>query len=141
MCAAVVWKEELADEKLSVNYEYLRTEKTGGWDVRQWDIKLQLPKISEGEDLILTVDYLGDAAHLYLGERLIADDYCKGIPWRIGLKRFYEELKEQKLTLLILPLAKEQPVYLERFPERREEELVRLGGIHAEWKKEVLLSF
>ncbi|MBU9745472.1 beta-galactosidase [Lachnospiraceae bacterium ASD3451] len=141
MCAAVVWKEEPADEKLSVNYEYLRTEKTGGWDVRQWDIKLQLPKISEGEDLILTVDYLGDAAHLYLGERLIADDYCKGIPWRIGLKRFYEELKEQKLTLQILPLAKEQPVYLERFLERREEELVRLGGIHAEWKKEVLLSF
>ena len=73
-------EEEPADEKLSVNYEYSRTEKPERLGCPPMDIKLQLPKISEGEDLILTVDYLGDAAHLYLGERLIADDYCKGYP-------------------------------------------------------------
>lgn len=135
------WKEEPADEKLAGHYSYLKTEKSGAWDVRQWDIRLQPLELSEGEDLILTVDYLGDVAHLYLGERLIADDYCKGTPWRVGLKRFYRELKDQKLTLQILPLAKEQPVYLERFSQSREEELVCLRGILAEQKKEIQITF
>jgi beta-galactosidase len=39
-------------------------------------------------DAFLSIDYLGDTGMGFLGGELVTDEFYKGIPWRIGLKRF-----------------------------------------------------
>ena len=64
------------------------------------------------DDLFLRINYVGDVANLYLGQRLLADNYYKGTPWEIGLKRFLPEASRQPLELKVLPLRKDAPIYL-----------------------------
>jgi beta-galactosidase len=51
---------------------------------------INLPsKLPDGlNDLFLSVDYWGDTAMGFLGGNLVADEFYKGEPWQIGLKRF-----------------------------------------------------
>ena len=60
----------------------------------------------------LRIDYVGDVARAYVGDQLIDDNFYFGRPWEIGLKRFAPEVLEKGLTIKILPLRKELPVYL-----------------------------
>ena len=68
-------------------------------------------------ELFLRIDYVGDVARIYLGDQLIADEFFSGQVWEIGFKRFMPEALNQGLTLKILPLRKDAPIYLP--PERR----------------------
>mgnify|MGYP002620323183 FL=1 len=57
-------------------------------------------------DLFLTVEYDGDVAAAYIGNRMITDHIHFGKPWEIGLKRFRTELSAEALHLSITPLRK-----------------------------------
>ena len=61
-----------------------------------------------GDDVFLTVDYAGDQAELLLDERKIADDYYRGEPWEVGLKRWSFP---RKLLLRVFALGQNAPVF------------------------------
>jgi hypothetical protein len=99
-----------------------------------WRITLPQHAMDGLSDLFLRIDYTGDVARLYAGQRLLADDFYKGTPWIIGLKRFEPELLRDGLELKVLPLRQDAPIYLPRaawptFPP--EGELVALREVVA----------
>jgi hypothetical protein len=78
-----------------------------------WEVKLPHGCLDEVEDVLLKIDYTGDAARAYLDGRLIADHFYFGPPWTIGLKRFEPGLLEHGLTLKLLPLQHDASIYLD----------------------------
>ena len=140
----VSYKETCLNGELSGEFDYLRTDRPDLSGIRQWDVEVSVPelwakRLEEGEDVFLTIQYVGDVAHLYLGGRLIADDFYKGTPWRVGLKRFWEELKEKPLSLQILPLDPAAPIYFEDV-DRVKERTAKIITISAEFKSAVIVG-
>jgi beta-galactosidase len=63
-------------------------------------------------DLLLRVHYVGDAARLYLGERLLADNFFNGTPFECGVQRCGPDVYREDLLLKVLPLSRGAPIYL-----------------------------
>ncbi len=82
-----------------------------------WEVRLSPNALDGVVEVFLQVDYVGDVARAYLGERLIADDFYNGRVWEIGLSRFAPEVLERGLLLHFLPLREDAPIYLP--PEHR----------------------
>ena len=61
---------------------------------------------------MLRLHYIGDAARVYLGGRLLTDDFYNGNSCDIGLKRYAPGIYQQELLVKILPLQKGAPIYL-----------------------------
>ena len=80
---------------------------------RRWRIALPRDGLDGLSDLFLRIDYVGDVARLYLGDRLIADHFYYGPAWWVGLKRFAPRVFEEGLVLQIAPLARDAKVYIE----------------------------
>ncbi len=66
-------------------------------------------------DVFLQLRYHGDVARLYVGDRLIDDNFWNGLPWQIGLHEVDGLWKSHPETLQvrILPLPPKAPMYLE----------------------------
>lgn len=70
-------------------------------------------------ELLLRLHYSGDVARLYAStttapthnQHLLDDQFFYGEAWEIGLRRF-EHLAGQPLSLTILPLRRDAPIYL-----------------------------
>jgi beta-galactosidase len=82
-----------------------------------WALDFANNSLSDVSDIFLQIDYVGDAARLYLGDHLIADDFYYGRRWEIGLKRFLPDVMSQGLQLRLLPIRKDAPIYIA--PEHR----------------------
>lgn len=95
----------------------------------------------EGEDCFLRLHYEGDAARLYAGNGLIADDFFVGpdYPWEIGLKRFGRG-RALELRLEIEPLRADTPVFLETWPRLENGEACRLLSATADTQARVALG-
>ncbi|MCC5834723.1 MAG: beta-galactosidase [Opitutales bacterium] len=74
---------------------------------------------SEVREVFLQIHYTGDVARAYLADVLIDDDFYFGRVWEIGLSRFDPDLLEKGITLKILPLRKDAPIYIpaDRWPQ------------------------
>lgn len=72
-----------------------------------WKIKLPAGFDPAAADTLLRIHYVGDVARVYLGGRLINDDFYDGAPLEIGLRRYAGELKNGELTIAILPLRRD----------------------------------
>ena len=72
-----------------------------------WKIKLPAGFDAGAADTLLRIHYIGDVARVYLGGRLINDDFYNGAPLEIGLRRYAAELKNAELTIAILPLRRD----------------------------------
>ncbi len=100
-----------------------------------WHLKIPLVKSildkKEISEVFLQIHYTGDVARAYLGDELIDDDFYFGRTWEIGLSRFDPELLEKGITLKILPLREDAPVYIpaDRWP--RMEAKGESVGIHS----------
>ena len=57
--------------------------------------------------LLLGIDYVGDIARVYAGDRFVTDDFYHGAPLEIGLWRTGRDLE-----LRVLPLRGDAPIYL-----------------------------
>jgi beta-galactosidase len=92
----------------------------------QWEVRLPAGALDGPFKTFLQVDYAGDAARAYIGDRLVDDDFYYGRTWTIGLNRFAPEVLERGLVLKFLPLRKDSPIYLppERWPKFGEKEAV-----------------
>ena len=87
-------------------------------------------------DAFLRIDYIGDVAHLVAGQRLLDDDFYKGTPWEIGLKRFLGKAPGLTLMLEVMPLRTDAPIYIpgrKRMAEGKEIANVNAIAIHPEY--------
>jgi beta-galactosidase len=80
----------------------------------KWKITLPKDAWKGSDDLFLRVQYKGDIARLYSGDKLLDDDFANGEPWMIGLKRYRELIEKTGLTLEILPRRCDAPIYIQR---------------------------
>jgi hypothetical protein len=62
---------------------------------------------------LMRIKYKGDVAELYLGSRMIYDNFFNGEVFEVSLDRFAEELKTTQLKLTITPMEDSKPVYLD----------------------------
>ena len=76
-----------------------------------WRIKLPAD-LDLTADVLLRLHYTGDVARVYIGGKFIIDDYYNGLPLEIGLRRHAAELKNGEITIAILPLQKNAPLFL-----------------------------
>ena len=82
-----------------------------------------------GDDVFLTVDYEGDQAELLLEGRKVADDYYRGEPWEIGLKR-WDFPKTMLLRIFALPET--APVFTDEPLTYENGRALRLKGVTAQ---------
>ncbi|OAM90535.1 beta-galactosidase [Termitidicoccus mucosus] len=80
-----------------------------------WEIELPPASVlaAAGTAPLLRLHYAGDVARVRLGEKLVMDDFYNGQPLDLSLDRYRQELASgTKLTVSILPLRKDSPVYM-----------------------------
>ncbi len=109
----------------------------------EWRIAIPAHTLDGLSDAFLRIQYAGDVARLYAGQHLLADDFCKGTTWEIGLKRFAPEAVGKNLELKIMPLRKDAKIYLPpdawpRFPPSGE--IAGMSGINAVPEYEVRVN-
>ena len=85
-----------------------------------WEISIAPEALRGLPDAFLEVRYTGDIARLYSGTTLLDDDFATGRPWRIGLARYAAELARGPLTLRVMPLRGDAPVYIPTQPPPRD---------------------
>lgn len=78
-----------------------------------WTLKIPAQSMTGLSDLYLRTRYAGDVARLSLDGHLLDDDFYNGRTWEIGLKRFLPQAFGQKLELDVLPLTRDEPIYLD----------------------------
>lgn len=71
---------------------------------------------------LLRIAYRGDCARLYVGGKLVADNFYYGRPFDYGLWRGQGDVKE--IELRVLPLQPEAPIYLPREASKEAGEMV-----------------
>jgi hypothetical protein len=76
-----------------------------------WQVMLPAG-VDASRDLRLRVRYTGDVIRAYLGDKLMDDDFYSGRPFEIGLRRYGPAVHRDGLTLKILPLRQDAPIYL-----------------------------
>ena len=75
-----------------------------------WDITLP-DNLDLKRDILLRVSYVGDVARMYSNGKLLSDNFYNGKTFDINLNYFENEIKDNKLRLMILPLQRNMPVY------------------------------
>ena len=79
-----------------------------------WSIALPESTGAENDRALLRVHYRGDVARLYAGDRLLTDNFYKGTPFEFGLWRLTADERKAGLTLKVLPLRRDAPIYFPR---------------------------
>lgn len=69
--------------------------------------------VDNGHDAFLDIYARGDVARLFSGVTMLDDQFLNGSPWDVGLKYVQSALRDP-LTLTILPLRKDAPIYLDQ---------------------------
>lgn len=72
-------------------------------------------------DVMLRVDYLGSVGNAFMDGRLVADNFCNGQIWEIGLRRFFPEISEEGMYIHVIPYQKGSDVVFEPGLEFRHE--------------------
>lgn len=75
------------------------------------------------KDALLQVEYTGDIGNAFINGRMINDNFSNGAVWEIGLKDFAQELKENEITIYIVPLKEGANVNVESAMAARSEEV------------------
>ncbi|WP_245932958.1 beta-galactosidase [Caballeronia novacaledonica] len=91
----------------------------------------------------LTIDYSGDIGRLFSGTNLIDDHFCNGLPWRIGVRNVAIDPRAP-LTLTVLPLRTDAPIYLDVRHDPRpsgEEHVAEVRKIGWTPEYEVIVTF
>ncbi|MGD0463255.1 MAG: beta-galactosidase [Tepidisphaeraceae bacterium] len=78
-----------------------------------WQITVPHNALDGVQNVLLKINYVGDVARAYIGDRLIDDDFYFGQPWEIGLKGFAPEVLEKGITVKILPMPKDARIYIQ----------------------------
>ncbi|MBO0360555.1 beta-galactosidase [Hymenobacter sp. BT186] len=79
----------------------------------RWQLTLSNAKLNGLDDIILRFTYAGDAIRLAAGSRLLTDDFYNGAPWRVSYRNLVADNLHNPLTISVLPLRQDTPIYLE----------------------------
>jgi len=79
----------------------------------EWEITVPPNALVHLNNLFLTVTYEGDIARISSIGKLLDDNFYNGNPWTIGLKRFLRSGDVKTISLSILPLRKDAPIYFQ----------------------------
>lgn len=112
-------------------------------DAAEWKIAIPTDALNGIHNAYLQIDYMGDAARAYIGDRLISDNFYNGKPWEIGLSRFAPDVLDSGITIKILPLREDAPIYiaeeyLPTFGDKKE--IVRINKVEFIAEYEVVIS-
>ncbi|WP_321437460.1 beta-galactosidase [uncultured Bacteroides sp.] len=135
--AGVARKIEMGKAKVAMQPEDSDFEKGAAvWNV-------ELPEhIDSQRDLYLCIPYVGDVARIYLGNKLLTDNFYNGKPFELGLKRYASDIYSKELTISILPLSKDAPIYLPKqaWPDfKGTESIVTLPKVNVYEKQQIVL--
>jgi len=100
-----------------------------------WQATVPADALTGVHDLLLNIDYTGDVARAYIGDRFVDDQFFYGQPWQIGLATLGKDAIEKGITLKILPLQKSLPAYIdeEHRPDfANESQLLKLNSVTAQ---------
>ncbi|MET0322651.1 MAG: beta-galactosidase, partial [Duganella sp.] len=78
-----------------------------------WQVTVPPAQLAGLDDALLGIDFVGDIGRLYAGVDMLDDWYYSGYGWQVGLRRFHDRLA-QPLTVSVLPLRADAPIYLDR---------------------------
>lgn len=70
-------------------------------------------------DAFLSIDYMGDTGMGFLGGEMVTDEFYKGVPWRIGLKRFIRtdtDTAARQMLFYFRPIYKNAPFLVDLDP-------------------------
>lgn len=73
--------------------------------------QIDVPPAAVADDALLQIDFTGDIGRLFDGTRLADDWYYSGYGWQVGLR---DLAPRHGLTLAVLPLRADAPIYLPR---------------------------
>jgi beta-galactosidase len=76
-----------------------------------WHVTVPRAQLQGLDDALLGIDFVGDIGRLYSGARMLDDWYYSGYGWQVGLRQF-ESALGQPLTVSVLPLRSDAPVYM-----------------------------
>jgi len=79
----------------------------------EWQLKIPADALAHVNNVFLSVRYTGDIAQLSANGRLLVDDFYSGQTWEAGLRRYAVGGVIPNLTLSILPLRKDAPIFFE----------------------------
>jgi hypothetical protein len=85
----------------------------------KWSVRLPKDAFVGADDLFLMIDYQGDIARLNAAGRLLTDDFYKGIPWCVGLKRFRQQVESNSLHITVFPWRDRSKVVLDSFAMKK----------------------
>ena len=91
-------------------------------------------------EMLLSIDYEGDTAQMYLDDKMIADSFYTGQKWEVGLKRFCgNESGEFACEISVDPLKEDTKLYLQEWPAMKDGKACRINGVHliAQFKTEI----
>lgn len=99
-----------------------------------WSLPVKLPKLPQGtlDDVLLETDFCGDIGRLYAGGQLVDDWYYNGELWQLGLRYLPDALKTRPLSLAVLPLRADTPIYLParlRPPFKQQAQIAQLRSL------------
>lgn len=78
-----------------------------------WQITLPPAALEGLDDALLNIDFVGDIGRLYAGTDMLDDWYYSGYGWQYGLRQLGARA-DQPLTLSVLPLRADAPIYLDQ---------------------------
>ena len=78
-----------------------------------WQLTVGSTRPRGVDGALLEIDFAGDVARLFDGTRMVDDWYFNGQPWQFGLHNLPAD-KARALTLTVLPLRADAPIYLPR---------------------------
>jgi hypothetical protein len=73
----------------------------------------ELKRSKDVDSLLLDIDFTGDVARLFDGTRMVDDWYYNGQRWQFDLGNLPTK-RQDPLTLTVLPLRADAPIYLPR---------------------------
>lgn len=73
--------------------------------------QIHLPDGVPDRELVLRLSYVGDVARVYLGDKLLVDDFWNGADLELGLLRYAPQIYQQPLILKVLPTPQGRPIY------------------------------
>lgn len=82
-------------------------------DAAVWTVKVPQTQNAD-QRALLTIRYKGDVARLYSGSQFIDDNFYNGRPFLYELNRLSAQERTNGLSLKILPLQKNAPIYIQK---------------------------
>jgi hypothetical protein len=107
------WRLKLPEKKVALDVRHVGGAKA--------TVNLPADSLEGLGDIFLRVDYLGSVGNAFIAGRLVADNFCNGQVWEIGLKRFFPEIAEKGMYFHVIPYQKGGDVVFEPGLEFRHE--------------------